>query len=436
MEQNEFQQRFCPVCNEQKNKLVDGVEIITRCTCDWQRGLHERIKKTIPFDFWGKTPKGEKEARSITFADWSPPLFRDGGSRKFKSFIKVQKAFCIQRLYNFCFKRLSEKGSPDPIYALDKSIERGHNLYIRGPAGSGRDLLISQIKFHTAYRKISTTPLPGEWSTFKSEIAQCNWNGKEADEAKQIVADKYRHVQLLTLSNVKGENSKFPFKGATLIDDLLSKRALSQGSMVFTSSDFIHEMGESVGDRLPDILRSDNTSLILLFDPVEADELLNTIIRRLLKLRDSVEKMEFGKKGVQNQLSEEKDLETLNELFLMEEIFKKIPISNSFQDATSKLSNESISELIDLEPAKYHEKIRQKWLQFNAIKKENSLAYQENLKKVYIAIVKDCPGIGNKMTEKEMIETGKMLKYACSGDEEIKSLLEHVRQLREKILTE
>lgn len=429
MDQIEFQPRFCPICNGPKNELRDNVEIILRCTCDWERGYHDRIRKTIHYSFWREKVKNIK--------DWSPPIFQQGGPGRFKNFIKVQKGICIHKLYDFCFKYFGKDEFGHKTYALDKSIEKGRNLYIRGPNGSGRGLLMSQIKFHTAWRDISTTPLPGEWSTFKSDMAQCNWNGKEADDAKARVLDSYRNVKLLTLENVRGENSKFAFKGAIPLDDLLTKRSLMQGSMVLSSSDFIHQLGDAIGDRLPDILLSDNTTLILMFSAEEADALVGALVRRLTKLREQVLKAELGKKGVQNQYDEERILEMAQEVFIIENAFPKISLSNSLQGAQTKISEgDSLSYQIDMNPSRFHEKLRELWAAFNAAKQEKSLAYQEGLKKVYIAVMKDCPELGQKMSEKEMIETGKLMSFACSEPEKIKNLLIKSKELMDKMLSE
>lgn len=218
-----------------KNAIRNGVEIILRCPCDWERGYHDRMKRTVHPDYWQKT-----------ILDWSPGIFKQGGPGTFKNLIKIQKAFCRIRLYNFWFRLLSNNPNK---YAWERSLETQQTLYIRGPAHSGRDLLISQIKMLAAAKNISTTSIPNdEWSTFKSKISQCNWNGKEADEAKFEAAENYRDVKLLTLKNVRGENSKFPFRASTLVDDLLIKRSMKQGSMVLAGYDFINQIGDSMGE--------------------------------------------------------------------------------------------------------------------------------------------------------------------------------------------
>ena len=428
MELTEFSPRFCPCCGEPKNEIKDGVEIIKRCTCDWERGFHDRVRKTIHYSFW--------RDGVVTIKDWSPPLFKDGGPGRFKTFIKIQKAVAIHKLYDFCFKFIGKTPENKKVYALDKNMERGRSFYIRGPLGSGRGTLLSQIKFFAAFRDISTTPNPADWATFKSEIAQCNWNGKEAEIAKDNVSDQYRQVKLLTLENVKGEESKFPFKGASLIDDLLTKRNLNHGCNIFTSSDFVGQLGNLVGDRLPEILMSEGTSIVLLFHPTEADALLNAVIRRRIKLEDIIAKCNFGQsKTHQDSLQEDKNLELVKELLYINEAFGCLPLSLSLQ-SVSKLQTESLVEQLGLKPEQFHEKIQKVWAAFGVSKEEKGLEYEEALKRVYISVIKECPELGNRMTEKEMIETGKMIRLACSEKDVINKYINDAQQLREKMFNE
>lgn len=421
-----FKEQKCGVCGEPKNELRDGNEIILRCTCDWERGYHDRLKRTVHPDYWLK---------KIT--NWSPPAFKDGGRGRFKSLIKIQKATAMQRLYDFCFKiHGRDKGTGFKQYALYKSMERGRNLYIRGPNGSGRGLLTATIKIFTAMKNISTTPLPGDWSTFKSEIAQSDWNSREADIVKMSIIENYRNVKLLALENVKGESGGArKFRSSTLIDDMLTKRSMLQGSMVMTSSDFIRQIGDTVGDRLPEILTSENTSIIIMFSPKEADALLSALVSYMSSARLVVLQLkQSAKEGLSNQLADDKAVEAVEEVLYLEDAFPEVPAVTT--EASLKF-NKANSVTTSLALGKYSmESIKQAFAKFNVDKKENNLAYQERHQRVLVNAVKASKELGSRMEEKEMLETGKMMSLACRPLESVKACIAAATELREKMVSE
>src|SRR5258708_9399774 len=138
----EFIERFCNVCRQPKNEFVNGMEILRRCRCDWEIGFQERYEKTVTREFRKKIL-----GKPLTLTDWDPPLFKNGGNGKFTNFINVMKAAVAFRLHRYCFEVLNFcEDTKAREYALEKSVGLRRNLFIRGPAGSGRGLLVAIMK--------------------------------------------------------------------------------------------------------------------------------------------------------------------------------------------------------------------------------------------------------------------------------------------------
>jgi len=417
-----FTPSVCPKCGEPKNVVsAEGQEIRVRCTCDWERGFHDRIKHTIMRTFYDNGFK--------TIMDWSPPIFKQGGTGKFKTFIKIQKALAMQKIYDFCFKIISP-GESNRIYSLYKNIQQNHNLYIRGPLNSGRDLLLATIKIFAAAHDISTTPIPYEWATFKQDISQSDWNGKEAELARARVTDYYRNVQLFTLANVQSEGhwndeKRKKFRSSLLIDDVLTRRQTNPGSMIFTSAEFIGQIGDGLGDRFPEILTAPKTSILIMLSSLEADRLLDTLDRKLNALRQIANKIkESDKKTHQDALAEKALLKQVEECFYLEHVFNRTAIHD-----------DSLTQNVQVENS-YLSKVKEKLIEFNTDKEANNLTYQEGVKRAKISIVKECQELSSKMTPREIEEVGEMMCVACSGEDKVKEFSRHAVQLREKMAKE
>lgn len=436
MDIENFQPRICRTCGQQKSELRDGQEIILRCNCDWTRGFHEQLVKTVHPDFYKK--------RLITLTDWSPPIFKGGGSGKFKSLIKIQKAFAIKRLHDFCFKILSEnEKTKEREYSIESSIEKGRNLYIRGPAGSGRGLLMSSIKIFAAARGLTTTPNPGEWSTFKADILEAESWSKTGDEAKLVVAERYKAVDILTLENVRGEGvssfateRKFQprFKASTQLDDFFTKRQARAGAMVFTSPDFVRQMADSMGDRFPEILQSDSTSLILMFSSLEADSLHAGITKKLASFQKSVLGLqkEIGKgTASKDHLDENRAIEAVKGALFFEHLYSNIPLGTVSDDSVSKVS---VTDSFFGDPGSWKPSALAVWKQFKEDRDTGNLAYHEGVKKAFIDATSEAPELSNKMTDKERYEVGKMMHEACQPKEKLNAMIERALELRKKMV--
>lgn len=425
---SDFSPRFCDRCKEPKNRLIDGVDIILRCSCDWEAGFGERLRATCHPAFWS----------GWSLTQWDPPIFKYGGIGVFKNFIKLQKANAINKMYDFCFRILENDPEPGKRrFAIYKSMEKGKTLFIRGPQNSGRGCLISCIKMFCATKQdISATPNPADWSTFKSEILQSEWNGKEADMMKLMVAEQYQNVKMLCLENVKGEGElipgdKFPrrpFRGSNMVDALLTKRAFQPGGMVLTSGEFIKEIGDTVGDKLPDILQSDSTSLILLFSPKEADALYEGLLGRMNALRleaSSVEGRDQAK-TLQNKISIERLADTIKECLYLEKAFPTV----------SPIGTESLTERLTVGGDMFPPEALATYAEFNKEWATKGLAYEEGLKRAYQSAASGSKELSYKMSPRELVETGKMMSDACGEDEDINKLIRAAREKRDKILSE
>ena len=423
---SEFIQAVCPKCGEPKNALRNGQEVRTRCTCDWERGYHERVRRTVMPTFY---ENGRK-----TIMDWSPPMFKEGGAGEFKSFVTVQKSLVMKKVYDFCFRIVSAPDSPK-VYSLNRSVETNHNLYIRGPLNSGRDLLLASVKIFAAAKDISATPVPYEWATFKQDVAQSDWQGREAEVARIRIADQYRNVKLLTLANIQGETSwnddKKPrrFRSSLVIDDILTRRMTAPGSMVLTSAEFIGQIADSLGDRLPEILTSPKTTVIIMLSVDEADCLLTSLKRKLASLRAAALKARSmtEKKRMQEDVAERKILEEISDCLYLEALAPQVP-DMPFVD--------SLTNLLDTDPDKYPQKVNEVFAQFKADQQANNLDYREGIKKAKVTAVTECQEFKHKLSNREMEEVGEMLGLACSGEGAVDALYQEAKLLRKKMVSE
>lgn len=432
MADSEFTPRFCERCKEPKNRLIDGRDVITRCSCDWEAGYLERLRATVHQDFWYNRTK------PWSLKAWDPLLFKYGGKGVFRNLIKVQKAYVINKLYDFCFKLLENDPFPGQRrYSLYRSMEKGRTLFIRGPNNSGRGCLVAYIKMFCAIRDISTTPNPADWSTFKSEVLASEWNGKEADLAKLQVAEQYQNVKVLVLENLKGEGQlqqgerfpRRPFRGANLVDSILTKRTFQQGCTVFTSGEFAREIGDTVGDKLPDMLDSDNTTSIIMFSPAEADSLWDGLNRKISSMRLEIAGMQgAAKETLQNKMSIERAADTVKECLFLE---KAYPIVNPGD-------SEPVTQMLKFaKDNKYPAEVLAAFSEFNRNWTGKTLAYEEGLKRAYQTAAGSSKELSYKMSQKELIETGKMMSVACgSVDDEINALIDGARKTRDLIETQ
>lgn len=405
MPDTDFKQRFCKECKGAKNAMENGVEVLLRCTCDWMQEFIERLRATVSHEFW----RDGKNFKLKTINNWDPALFKSGGIGEFKGLIEMQKAVAVQRLFDFCFTK--EEGR----FSIYKSIERCKNLFVRGPVHSGRGLLTATIKIFCAMHDISVTPNPADWSTFKGDILAADWNGRDGEEAKMKVSEQYMNVKILSLENIKGEGhpgergNRRPFRGSQGIDALLTKRSFHQGSLVFTSSEFAREIGDSVGDKIQDILDSDNTSLILMFSPAEADALLEGVRQRMKILRREVKSFQdMQKKGVSDEHSFERAAETFKDAYFLDLAFESLRWPGE---------GDTVALTLETTGAAFPPLIVQTFADLEKIKQDDkSLAYQQGMEKAYKSAAGACKELASKMSHREMVETGKMMSNACNAD--------------------
>lgn len=429
-----FTQRFCETCKHPKNVIRDdGSEMILRCECDFRRWSREEIKKHIHPEQWESSEldeNGQPKTFLPSLPAWEPPKFKAGGEGNFKNFIEVQKARALYVLNEFCFKVVSEDlKTGEKKFALDQSFQNGSNLFIRGPSGSGRGLLMANIKLFAILRRLSTTPNPYNWSIFKNFVARAAAFGAEGIEARDWIAGHCSQVNILTLDGLRGETNQFSderrpparFRQAEAVDGILSDRQMRKGSMVFTSYDFIRQIGYSVGDKLPEILQSDKTMMILLFEPDEADSLLNALVNRVSSLRTLATQLEAAtEKKHEDRMVQSANIDKVTEAFYIEEMFHELPVDKT----------ESFAFQMRLPGGRYPNILRQHWTQFCLKKDKNDREFKQTCEKVLVNIVRDCRDLTAKMTDKEMLETGLMMRKACSEKEKLKGYIDKANELR------
>ena len=414
-------------CGDPKIAIKDGLEIQLRCKCDWKRGFFERVRKTVDPDYWEDNPK--------TIYDWKPQLFNLKKAGLFPALMKIQKVSVLIRIYKFCFEQIKKKEDGTLIFGIDKSIRKGINLFIRGPNNSGRGMMVSTIKIFCAIKEISTTPLPGDFSIFKTDVIDSSSYGKEGAVAKSVVSEKYENVKLLAIESIRGDRKSnlagvkisMRSRAADAIDSLLVKRMSRQGSVLFTSNEFSGEIGDTLGDKMFEILDSPLTIPILMFHPIEGNALLSSLQKRheyfYNNFQDILANFEENKtlkskKTVRDSISEDQYLEILKESFYFNESFIDIPEVHG-------TINEAMINSVPLTSSVYEEYIKEK--------KENGLAYYQNKKIAIMNTVRACKELSSKMTDKEIYETGKLLVLATATEETRKNKIEEAKKIRDII---
>lgn len=420
----------CERCGEPKLASRSGKEVHLRCACDWKRGFFDRIRKTVHPDFWkGKDPK--------TMADWDPPIFQKDKAGRFDRFVRIQKAVAIQKLYGFCFRPIP--GNRLPLFSIDHSIRNGLHLFIRGPSNSGRGLLMSSIKVFCAMKDISVTPLPGDFAIFKSELIESGLFSKEGVMARSAVSENYLNVDVLMLegiraerrTNLGGNKISVKFRGCDSVDNLVAKRMSAPGCMVFSSGEFVGEIGDSMGDKLFEELDSSRTQEIILFHPKEAEALLEALKGRQDFLWSVVDRFRIDKSEKKSRKTsgesavERVDAENVKEAFYFEESFKNIPTASP--DSAMRIgfrthgSSKFSGEVMEIAQA------------FEKEKKDNSMAYQTGMDAAQTNAVRACRELASMMTDKEVRETASLLRLATASVKEHNLSIRSAIECRKRI---
>lgn len=428
----EYVPRYCEKCGAKKSELRDETEYMLKCRCDWERQFWPMLTSTVHESF-----------RHKSMGDWSPKLFRQAQSRSFKRLIKIQKADAIFKVWNFAFRPIP-KGLTTTS-ALSRSIQSKQNLYIRGPKNSGRGLITSSIKLLAAIRTIGSTPLPGDFDTFKSDLAQTEALGPTGGDARVLVAQKYEEPPLLALEDVRGETTtrysgdKVPkrSKAADAIDRLLAARGLRPGSMLLSGPDFIGQLQDTLGDRLPEVLDSENTSIILLFHPKEADALLAGLKMYRESLREVVTQAlgvnSSDKLSTKDKKYFDEQAELLRQALYFGEAFQNVPEGCDPMGSVGEGLSffDQIADAADKN--RLHKKMLEVLRAFNAAKASKDEAYADGVRTAQVCAARSCKTLASRMTERELYETGRLMSLATQPTEKVSEMIEKARALRDKM---
>lgn len=408
---------ICPVCGRTTIQIKDGKEMYLPCLCVWERGFHERLKRTVGSSYWTKT-----------LSNWNPPLFDRPCS--FHDLIRVQKLVVISRLWSFCFKEvtLDEKKVP----SLKQSIAHNRNLFIRGPSGSGRGLLTSCVKIFAAMKDISITELPCEFDIFKTEVAESSSYSKSGEDARLVVLRKYIDPLIFVLENIRSENinknSQFQkkYKAADQIDAIFAKRQSHSGSIIITSQDFLGDIGDYYGDRIVEEMSLDKTMMILLFHPSEIDALRVALVHRQKSFASVLSNYDNNtskkdKRRIDKQ-SQAEDMSLIEEGMYFEDAFEHIPVPD--EEAASAHSIQSLFSTGN-EHLPYERFVIEVYNKFEENKKEQNVVYQKGIQRAMINGVKACKELSSLMTDRECLELGKMIATASKRD---KSKLKEIEE--------
>lgn len=414
----------CEKCGEPRFVMRNEKKVQLRCRCDWERGFHHRVKTTIHPTFWKDEVK--------TLNDWSPPIFRGANGGEFRSFIRIQKAMAMAQMYEFCFRQ-------DPSPAIYGSMAKGRNLFIRGPQGSGRGLLAASVKMYAAIRDISVTPLPADWSDYRSKLQEAEAFGKDGDLARALLIDEYVNVGMMVLENIRGERRKTykggdtPWKSrfSSAIDATIGRREMRQGSMLLTSAEFAGEILDTLGDKLHEALDSPKTMPILMLSAMEAGELLRTMRNRQAFLISTLAASKGGEKkkarseSMMENYGGKQDTELVKESFYFGEAFKNVPASFSGKKLADSLTTELVMISKD-----YPAETKRICGEFMDERNANGLAYKSGLRSARLNVIKACKELASKMTEREMDIVGRMMSMATDDAEKVDEVVKKAIGLR------
>jgi hypothetical protein len=291
---------------------------------------------------------------------------------------------------------------------------------------------------HSAARDISTTPLPAEFSALRGMLHEYESYGAERDMTRSIVHDSYVGVSLMVLEDIHCEtktlgrqNVVIKSRYANTFDSLIAKRAQQEGSMVFTSSEFAGEIGDSLGDKLREVLESDSTYEIVMVSPVEADALLKSLRARKGMFATQLAKFDKektkkgpvpkGNKAMGEAIEEGFGIESVTEGLYFEEAFPSIP------GETDRLST-----MLALSPDRFPE-IQGTYEEYLAEKNQSprGLAYYNGINTAIVNAVRACKELSEKMTHREMRLVGQMMSAATQADGSLNERVAYARKLRD-----
>jgi hypothetical protein len=358
--------------------------------------------------------------------DWDPPLFREGG---YPEFLAAQTAMVPVRLFRFAFRD----------NAIQRQVGGRKNLFIRGPSGSGRGLLAANIKRHALFCELSVTPIPNDYDILKGELGESERFGDVGDIAKAALNGKYESPDLTVIEHIRAEqkfrdsdgvNRIRRVKGHTSLDTLLARRVLRRGGIVVTSSDFLGEIADSMGDRMFDELSSPRTEMILMLSPKETIDLENALAAAKSKYVKLIKRLGEEKKAEstsdQSRLdkkAEQDDMRVLEEAIYFDHAFPHMKTKEAQDNSPISYSIESF-----MEHWKRSAEATQVW---NKVKEaQGSAEFEAGLKKAQRDIIDSCSVLAKKLSEGEKEEIGAMLSKATSikPGKEGEDLLEKWRQ--------
>lgn len=397
----------CDTCDEPKFVLRDGKEFQRRCWCDWQNGVNDRVYTTIPKSFWDKN-----------MSNWSPRLFSGDNAGRFASFIRAQKYFLMSKIFHFCFKEIKQEEDGVRQFAIDNSIASATNFFVRGPQGSGKDLLVACVKKLCAGRGISASTIPSEYSVFRTEIMEADSFGPTGENARIYLAEKYINVDLMTLQNVRGEartiaGNRTPQKirHSQVIDGMLAKRGQAKGSIMVTSLEFAGEIADSLGDKMAEMLASDKTRIAILLHPMEAESLLDAIYERRKMFDKNFTSLIRPDRTRASSMHEAQDAQKTLDTYKAQLYFAEaFPVLPDDSKVPTKAKSVEATDIVML--AAVSEDIRRIRQEFEEERVANGLAYEQGFKIAVGNAARSCRAIAGA-SDREIYEIGRMASLAC-----------------------
>lgn len=412
----------CSGCGAIKIAIKDGVETFAHCICDYSKSLRARLSRTLHPQCW------ENGLRGIW--EWSPALLAAAKS-PFPNFMRIQKAEAIRKIHEFAFQKTNGK------HEFEASILKGRNLLIRGPEGTDKSLFSSTLKILCAMLGKDATPLPGDFDIFKSDIQSSEHFSKEGDEARIRVIERYEAPPLMLLDNVRavtkyslspqnGGRMQREVRGVDQIDRLLASRQTRTvpGCIVLISTDFAGQIGDTLGERMSDMLASSKTERILLFTPTEVSS-IKVAIRRKLESNQSICRIARG----EDQTKSDKDSEKKRSLELYDALYFEAAFGAI--DAVAEVSGLAQQIKAFAGKGKYPEKMVSEYQRFLSEKEAKGIEWEEGIRRSCLSWASS-PWT-ELMTPQELEETGRMVILACQGDEAVQKIVKNASSLRDEM---